>query len=63
MLLTNPLTNTKAEARKSDVKSREAAKLSPMPEGLVNILSKDEILNLLAYMESGGNPQSTAFAK
>jgi hypothetical protein len=29
--------------------------LSAMPKGLLNTLSKEEILDLLAYIEAGGN--------
>ena len=63
VLVINPLTGEKIQFRKSDVKGRAPSKLSPMPEGLVNILTKDEILDLLAYMESSGNKQHAAFAK
>jgi cytochrome c len=41
--------------RKSDV--------SMMPVGLVSSLNREEILDLLAYIESGGNPQYPAFRK
>jgi hypothetical protein len=34
-----------------------------MPEGLVNTFSKDEILDLIAYMESGGKKEHPDFAK
>jgi hypothetical protein len=34
-----------------------------MPEGLVNILRKDEILDLLAYIESGGKQNDPRFLK
>ena len=34
-----------------------------MPDGLVNILTKEEILDLLAYLESAGNKQHAAFRK
>ena len=45
------------------VKTRGASPLSPMPEGLVNVLSKDEILDLIAYLQSGGKPKFHAFKK
>jgi putative heme-binding domain-containing protein len=63
VLMINPLTGDKVELKKSDVKSRAPAKLSPMPEGLVNILTREEILDLLAYMESNGNRTHAAFGK
>ena len=34
-----------------------------MPEGLVSILNKEEVLDLLAYLRTGGNPTDPAFAK
>jgi len=49
-------------ARK-DVEKRQPSKISPMPEGLVSILTKEEILDLLAYMESGGKQTAAAFSK
>jgi hypothetical protein len=39
-------------------------KLSPvsaMPSNLLDVLTKDEILDLLAYIESGGNNKGTQF--
>jgi cytochrome c len=36
---------------------------SPMPEGVLDLLSLEEILDLIALLESGGNPQSSAFQK
>ena len=63
VLITNPLTGEKTEVRKRDVSSRQPSKLSPMPDGLVNILSKEELLDLLAYIESGGNKDHADFKK
>ena len=57
------LKQTKKEVKKADVQERKASKLSPMPEGLVNVLSKDEILDLIAYLQSGGKPKFHAFKK
>ena len=39
---------------KSDIASQRVSELSPMPEGLVNTLSREEILDLLAWLETGG---------
>jgi len=41
--------------RKSDIKQRQPQNSSTMPVGLLNTLSKEQILDLLAYLESGGN--------
>ncbi len=40
---------------KSDIASQRVSELSPMPEGLVNTLSREEILDLLAWLETGGS--------
>ena len=39
------------------------SKLSMMLEDLINTLHEEEILDLLAYIESGGNPNYKAFKK
>jgi putative heme-binding domain-containing protein len=62
ILVTNPLTQEKVEVRKSDVKEAVASKVSPMPEGLMSTFSKEEILDLIGYLESGGKPERTASA-
>jgi putative heme-binding domain-containing protein len=53
----------KVEVKKSEVVRKVPSKLSPMPEGLVNILTADELLDLIAYMESGGRRDHPAFAR
>jgi len=63
VMLLDPLTNAKTEVKRSDVQKRAPSKTSPMPEGLVNILSKDEVLDLLAYIEAGGKQSAAAFSK
>ena len=44
-----------------DVKSIEVSKVSQMPEGQADFLNKDELLNLLAYLLSQGNPDASYF--
>jgi putative heme-binding domain-containing protein len=61
VLVTNPLSGERAEIKKRDVAKRAPSKISPMPEGLVNILTKEEILDLLAYIEAGGKREHAAF--
>jgi hypothetical protein len=34
-----------------------------MPPGLINVLSPEELLDLLAYIMTGGNPTAPAFKK
>jgi putative heme-binding domain-containing protein len=58
----NPLVPDKVTVKKADIDARQASKTSPMPPALVNVLTKGEILDLLAYMESGGRRDHPAFA-
>jgi putative heme-binding domain-containing protein len=39
------------------------SKTSMMPTGLLNTLSKDEIFDLIAYLQSGGDPNADVFKK
>ena len=59
----NPLQPEKRTIKKSDIKGRRASKLSPMPPNLVDILSQDEILDLIAYLESAGRKDAPMFQK
>lgn len=43
-----------SRVNKKDVEERVASKISPMPEGLVNVLTKEEILDLAAFVEASG---------
>ena len=51
------------EIRKADIKSREISKVSPMPPGLLDILTKNEILDLLAYLEAAGHANGAPFKR
>jgi len=39
---------------KDEIEERRASKVSAMPSGMLNGLTKEEILDLLAYLEAGG---------
>jgi hypothetical protein len=39
-----------------------ASKVSMMPTGLLDTLSSDEVIDLLAYLKSGGNPKHEIYA-
>ncbi len=43
------------------VKDRKPYPVSLMPAGLINALNAGELLNLLAYLQSGGDPKHAAF--
>ena len=63
VIRTHPLAGTTVEVKKSAIRDQRPDKLSTMPEELVSVLKKDEVLDLLAYLRSGGNPRDGAFAK
>jgi putative heme-binding domain-containing protein len=48
--------------RKADISRMTLSDVSPMPTGLLVTLSRDEILDLLAYIVSQGNPKHKAFS-
>lgn len=62
VIRTHPLAGTTVEVKKSDIKDARPDKLSMMPEGLVSVLKKEEVLDLLAYLRSGGNANDPAFS-
>ncbi|MEO6789162.1 MAG: c-type cytochrome, partial [Chthoniobacteraceae bacterium] len=47
----------------ASVKSRKPFNISMMPPGLINTLNKDELLDLIAYIVSSGNPGDKVFKK
>lgn len=49
--------------KKSDIEQQAPSAISLMPKDLVNTLNKDELLDLLAYLLSRGNPQDAMFKK
>ncbi len=50
-----------AELRDSDIEAIVPSKVSLMPKDLLKGLNKDEVLDLLAYLESRGNPNDPMF--
>ncbi len=59
----NPLEPATVSVAKADIASREHSKVSPMPAGLLNTFTAEEILDLLAYLESLGDPKHPNFSK
>jgi putative heme-binding domain-containing protein len=49
--------------RKNDIRSRESSRISPMPPGLISVLTRQELLDVLAYLEAGGKKDSPLFRK
>ena len=54
MLLGRTTPEAVTRIAKSDIDQRVASKISPMPPGLVNILTKQEVLDIVSFLESGG---------
>jgi putative heme-binding domain-containing protein len=63
VLMTDPIHGNKVEIPTADVVSRRPSKVSPMPDGLVNSFTEDEIWDLVAYMESSGKRTYASFKK
>lgn len=57
----NPLTPETVEVGKSLITRREVSPASPMPPGLLNSLKAEQILDLLAFIEAGGDPKHRDF--
>ncbi|MBC8001109.1 MAG: c-type cytochrome [Opitutaceae bacterium] len=55
--------NKHVVVKKADIANRRASAVSPMPAGLADVLSREEILDLLAFMESGGQSNHALFNK
>ena len=47
--------------KKADIRERLLSKVSPMPEGLVNQMTQEGILDLIAYLSAGGKPDAASF--
>ncbi len=59
----DPLAPETVTLKKSDIESRALSKISPMPEGLANTFTQEEILDLIAFLESLGDPKHPNFQK
>ena len=53
--------NEQANIKRSDIKSMGPSKVSMMPPGLLSTLTEDDVLDLLAYLLSGGNADHPLF--
>jgi putative heme-binding domain-containing protein len=64
MVMASPLTpNELTGVPVSAVKERKPWNVSMMPPGLINSLNEEELKDLIAYIQSGGNPSDKAFQK
>lgn len=51
---TDPLTGKFVSIPRAEIVESKSADISPMPQGLLNTLTREEILDLIAYLRSGG---------
>ncbi|HRJ08276.1 MAG TPA: hypothetical protein PK490_06710 [Prosthecobacter sp.] len=61
ILKPNPLAPDTIETGHSSIRERKESSLSPMPAGLLNALRAEQILDLLAYIEAGGDAGHAVF--
>lgn len=64
VVMINPFDPTLTKTiSKAEIKARDFSKVSLMPPGLLNAFKEDEILDLLAYLESMGDEKHPDFNK
>ena len=63
-IMTNPFApNDHMAINESDIAKKGTRKISMMPPGLINSLNQNELLDLIAYLTSGGNVKDKVFQK
>ena len=63
VIRSSPLSSETETVPKSEIAVRRPSKLSVMPQGLLDVLTEDEVLDLLAYVRSAGNPKDKSFQR
>ena len=58
---TDPTGHGSVEVAVDEIESRAPLDVSEMPRGLVNVLTEEELLDLIAYLRAGGNEDHAAF--
>ena len=58
---TNTLPSQTVQVKRDEIEQTSQADISPMPSGLMNVLTLDEILDLIAYLKSGGDPGASNY--
>src|SRR5204862_3438472 len=55
VLATNPVDpDDRRRVAKAQIESQRVSEISSMPEGLLNMMERDEVLDLIAWLLSGG---------
>ncbi len=63
-LMPNPFNESyTVKLAKSNITKRELSPISPMPPGMLNRLNEQEILDLFAYLQSGGDAKHEVYNK
>ncbi len=57
----DPYSQKVTQVTVDQIVDRTVSRVSEMPEGLLDILAEEEVLDLVAYIRSGGNPEDPAF--
>lgn len=61
-VMSNPFApNDHIAINSADIKSKKVYPVSMMPPGMINALNQDELLDLIAYILSAGNPADKVF--
>ena len=60
---TDPFAREMITVQKKEIEERQKSPVSEMPQGLINTLTKDEILDMVAYLRSAGKADDKAFKK
>lgn len=61
-IMSNPFApNDHIAINAADIRSKKAYPVSMMPPGMINALNQDELLDLIAYILSAGNPEDKVF--
>ena len=55
--------NVTVEVPEANVKSEEPSNISPMPAGLIDPFTKEQIIELMAYLDAGGDKNATVYRK
>lgn len=59
----DPFSPDRVVIKKDDIESRTPSKVSPMPANLADVLTEDEILDLIAYLQSQGKRNGKSFQR
>ena len=57
----DPYSHKVTQVTADRIESRTVSRVSEMPEGMLDIFTEEEVLDLVAYIRSGGNPEDPAF--